>query len=64
MEKLCERLQASRYFLIIAALFVADGVWPNYRTPSSDPEFTIGKSGEMKSPGGISRPRSPFLSIR
>jgi hypothetical protein len=29
----------------------------NYRTPSSDPEFTIGKSGEMKSPGGTPRPR-------
>jgi hypothetical protein len=38
--------------LVMAILFAANGVWPSYRTKSNGPENTIGKSGEMKSPGG------------
>ena len=38
--------------LVVAILFAASGVWPSYRTKSNGPEISIGKSGEMKSPGG------------
>jgi hypothetical protein len=37
---------------VVVILFAASGVWPGYRTKSNGPESTIGKSGEMKSPGG------------
>jgi len=38
--------------LLIAILIVFTGLWPNYRTKVNGPESSIGKSGEMKSPGG------------
>jgi hypothetical protein len=38
--------------LVIAILLVFNGVWSNYRTKVNGPESSIGKSGEMKSPGG------------
>jgi hypothetical protein len=38
--------------LVIAILLVYNGLWPNYREKVNGPESTIGKSGEMKSPGG------------
>jgi hypothetical protein len=36
---------------VILILFAAIG-WRDYRTKANGPESTIGKSGEMKSPGG------------
>jgi hypothetical protein len=38
--------------LVIAILLMFNGLWPNYRTKVNAPESSIGKSGEMKSPGG------------
>jgi hypothetical protein len=38
--------------LVIAILLVFNGLWPNDRTKVNGPESSIGKSGEMKSPGG------------
>jgi hypothetical protein len=50
----CEmgKLVAAMAALVIAILLVYNGLWPNYRTKVNGPESTIGKSGEMKSPGG------------
>jgi hypothetical protein len=45
--------------VFVAILFVATGVGPNYRTRANGPESTIGKSGEMKSPGGTAADRAP-----
>jgi hypothetical protein len=42
---------------VFAILLVAHAVWPNYRARTNGPEITIGKSGEMKSPGGIAADR-------
>jgi hypothetical protein len=36
---------------VILVLFAGIG-WREYRTKANGPESTIGKSGEMKSPGG------------
>jgi hypothetical protein len=49
--------------LVIAILLVYNGLWPNYRTKVDGPESTIGKSGEMKSPGGLPRPGSAVSSL-
>jgi hypothetical protein len=46
------KLVAAMAALVIAILFVFNGLWPNYRTKANGPESSIGKSGEMKSPGG------------
>ena len=50
----CEmgKLVAAMAALVIAILLAFNGLWPNYRTKVNGPESTIGKSGEMKSPGG------------
>ena len=50
----CEmrKLVAAMAALVIAILLVYNGLWPNYRTKVNGPESSIGKSGEMKSPGG------------
>ena len=46
------KLVAAIAGLIIAVLLVFNGPWPNYRTKANVPDSSIGKSGEMKSPGG------------
>ncbi len=51
------KLVAATAGLIIAVLLVFNGLWPNYRTKANGPESSIGKSGEMKSPGGSTRDR-------
>ena len=46
------KLVAAIAGLIIAVLLIFNGLWPNYRTKANGPDSSIGKSGEMKSPGG------------
>jgi hypothetical protein len=38
--------------VIVAIVLVFNGLWTTYRTQATGPASTIGKSGEMKSPGG------------
>jgi hypothetical protein len=58
------KLVAAMAALVIAILLVYNGLWPNYRTKVNGPESTIGKSGEMKSPGGSAETRERRLSWR
>jgi len=44
--------------LVMAILFAVNNVRPSCRTKSNGPENRIGKSGEMKSPGGVIGDRS------
>jgi hypothetical protein len=46
------KLVAAIAGLLIAILIAFAGLWPSYRTKVNGPESSIGKSGEMKSPGG------------
>jgi hypothetical protein len=48
------KLIAAMAALLIAILIISNGLWPNYRTKVNGPASSIGKSGEMKSPGGSS----------